>query len=86
MTFNKSDLTILGKIEQAGAVNKLKSVTVHSIIAKTGLSATKVRAALALLQDAHYIEEGFMQKNAKTYYITQAGLDFLIELGCPVNN
>ena len=86
MNFTKSDIAILSQIEQAGGINKLKSVTVHKIIEKSGLSATKVRATLKLLADAQYIEDGYMQKNAKTYYITEAGIAFLKELGCPTAN
>lgn len=84
MNFTKSDIAILSQIEREGGVNKLQSVTVHNIIEKSGLSATKVRATLKLLADANYIEDGYMQKNAKTYYITDAGIKFLQELGCPV--
>lgn len=85
MEFNKSDIVVLGKIDQAGGQNKLKSVTINTIIEKSKLSATKVRASIKLLLDAKYIEEGFMAKNAKTYYVTELGIEFLKELGCPVN-
>lgn len=84
MKYTKNDIMILGKMADVDAVNKLKSCTVNNIIEKTKLSNTKIRAAVKTLLSVGLIDEGYMQKNAKTYYITAAGLDFLKELGCPV--
>lgn len=86
MEFTKSDVIILSQIEQAGGINKLKSVTVHKLIEKSNLSATKVRASVKLLLNANLVATGYMQKNAKTYYITDEGIAFLKDLGCPTKN
>ena len=85
MSFKKSDIVILGKMESVGAVNQLKSATIHNLIEKTKLSATKVRASIKLLRSEELISEGFMQRNAKTYYVTDKGREFLKSFNCPVN-
>lgn len=84
MSFKKTDIVILGKMESTGAINQLKSATIQKIIEKTGLSATKVRASIKLLQDEQLVDEGFMSKNAKTYYVTEKGKELLQSFGCPV--
>ena len=86
MNFKKSDVVILGKMEAVGAINQLKSATIHNLIQNTKLSATKVRASIKLLQANEFIKEGFMQRNAKTYYVTDKGREFLKSFNCPVYN
>ena len=86
MNFKKTDVLILGKMETAGAINAFKRSTIGKIIESTKLSATKVRASIKLLLEEEYIQEGFMSHNAKSYFVTEKGREFLKELGCPINS
>lgn len=76
----KNDLLILGTIKKIDAINSLKSVPVATILKNTNLGATKIRGALKLLMSEELINEGYMQKNAKTYYITEKGIELLNNL------
>lgn len=81
MDFTKSDITILGKLNDSGLDNKMKSATIKGIACLTKLSEAKVRQSVALLHSSKLLEMGFKQKNANTYYISVAGIELLEELG-----
>ena len=80
MQFTKNDIYILNSILKNGGENELKSVSISTITKDTELSHTKVRATIKVLASGNYIKEGFMQKNAKTYFITDEGKEMLTKL------
>ena len=81
MQFTKSDITILGKLNEAGLHNEMKSATIKGIAKITSLSEIKVRQSTALLQENELLKLGFKQKNANTYFISEKGIEFLRKLG-----
>ena len=81
MNFTKSDITILGKLNDAGLSNEMKSATIKGIAKISSLSEMKVRQSVALLQKEKLLNVGFKQKNANTYFITNEGIEFLRKLG-----
>lgn len=81
MDFTKGDITILGKLNDAGLNNKMKSATIKGISSLTSLSEAKVRQSVALLHSSKLLEVGFKQKNANTYYISDDGIELLRDLG-----
>ena len=78
MTIN--DLLILNEINRNKATNSLTSVTVSTLSENVDLSHTKIRLAIKLLTENELVAEGYMQRNARTYYITQKGIDLIKEL------
>lgn len=76
----KNDMHILDTIRKLKATNSLRGVPISSIVEKTKLSHTKIRSTTRLLLEENLIEEGFMQKNAKTYYITEKGTEMICGL------
>lgn len=82
----KNDIFVLGTIKKIEATNSLKSVPLSTLLKNTNLSATKVRSTLKLLMTEELIEEGYMQKNAKTYYITEKGMELLSNLYADIKN
>ena len=48
LDFTKGDITILGKLNDAGLNNKMKSATIRGISNLTTLSEAKVRQSVAL--------------------------------------
>lgn len=76
----KNDVLILNQIKKCGGINKLKSISIMTLVKCTGLSHTKIRGTIRVLLSDGYILDGLMQKNAKTYYITTKGLEVLNEL------
>lgn len=77
MQYTKNDIFILNSIRSKGGVNELRSVPITTIVEASNLSHTKVRATIKLLLTEGYIKEGFMQKNAKTYFISESGQSLL---------
>ena len=80
MSYTKNDIFILDAIRTSGGISKLTGVPISTIVKKSKLSHTKVRNTVKILQSRSLIEEGFMQKNAKTYFITNNGKLLLSEL------
>lgn len=77
---SKNDVRILNQIMKGSKGNKLFAVSIKGIADKTELSIPKVRITVKSLLANGYIEEGFMQRSAKTYYITQKGKEILLNL------
>lgn len=73
----KSDIYVLGIIKKIDATNPLKSAPVATLSKNINLSHTKIRTALKILINDGYVSEGYMQKNARTYYITESGIEFI---------
>lgn len=81
MSFTKSDITILGKLNDANLDNEMKSATINGISTLTKLSKPKIRQSVSLLINNNLLSQGFKQKNANTYYINEEGITFLKNLG-----
>lgn len=73
MSYTKNDIFILDAIRTSGGISELAGVPISTIVKKSKLSHTKVRNTVKILQSRNLIKEGFMQKNAKTYFITSEG-------------
>lgn len=83
MNFTKNDIFILDSIKTGDGTSKLKALPINTIISRSHLSHTKVRGTIRMLVSQGFINEGYMQKNAKTYFITKDGENFLNEVkGC----
>lgn len=78
--FNKSDICILGIIYDLGGTIPLKGVSVNNLTTRTKLSHTKVRTSLKMFIEKEMIQEGLMQKNAKTFFVNNKGIDLLKEM------
>lgn len=76
----KNALFVLNRIRKLGCINQLKSATISNIIKDLKLSQPTVRASINDLMEEGYVKEGFRQKNAKTYYITEEGAKFVTEI------
>lgn len=76
----RNDLLILNEINRNKATNSLTSVTVSTLSENVDLSHTKIRLAIKLLTENELVAEGYMQRNARTYYITQKGIDLINNL------
>ena len=76
----KNDIFILNSIKKIDAINPLKSVPVSTLCKNVSLSHTKIRSSVKTLIDEGFVCEGYMQKNAKTYYITEGGIKLIKEL------
>lgn len=73
MSYTKNDIFILDAIRKSGGVSELTGVPISTIVKASKLSHTKVRSTVKVLQSRGLVNEGFMQKNAKTYFITNEG-------------
>ena len=74
---SKNDVRILDQIMRGSKGNKLFALSIKGIADRTELSVPKVRVTVKMLLEYGYIKEGFMQKSAKTYYITEEGKEIL---------
>lgn len=80
MSYTKNDIYILRTISKAKALNELTGIPISTITKGSNLSPSKVRNTVKMLQLNELIKEGFMQRNAKTYYITKLGEELLKKL------
>ena len=80
MSYTKSDIFVLNAIHKLGGVNELTGAPIKTITKLSNLSDSKVRNAVRILQSESLILEGFMQKNAKTYYVSENGIKLLNRL------
>jgi DNA-binding transcriptional regulator GbsR (MarR family) len=53
----------------------MKSLTIVKISEMSGLSVPKIRKSISAFRNLNYISEGVMQHNAKTYYVTEQGIN-----------
>lgn len=77
--FTQNDFAILQAIldkndEYKGSI-KAKGTTKREIIDKTGLSLSKVTLTLGMLESHGYIEVALKVKNAKSYIVTEKGIE-----------
>ena len=76
----KNDILVLGTIKKVKATNSLKSVPVTTLLKEINLSHATIRSSIRLLIKNELVAEGYMQRNARTYYITQKGIDLINNL------
>lgn len=76
----KNDIFILNQIRKAEAINPLKSVPISTLCKGVDLSHTKIRSSVKTLIEEGFVCEGYMQRNAKTYYITDNGVALIKDL------
>lgn len=76
---NKNDIYILSVFAQYNKINELQSFSVASLLEKIDgkYSHTKIRSVIKKFLEKEYLNVGFSQGNAKTYFINQKGIDFL---------
>jgi DNA-binding transcriptional regulator GbsR (MarR family) len=55
----------------------MKSLTVEKISELTNLSIPKIRKSLVEFKKLSYVNEGILQRCAKTYYITKKGINYV---------
>jgi DNA-binding MarR family transcriptional regulator len=77
---NKNDIKILFTLAQNECISQLKSFTVPKIAKESGLSISKVRNTMHMLNALNYIVEGFPDGCSITYYITESGINYLKEV------
>ena len=77
---NKNDIKFLYCLYKNECTSELKSFTIKKIQENVGLSNTHVRYTKKLMLVEGYINNGFQDGNASTYYITQTGLAKLKEV------
>lgn len=78
MELNRCEYSILGILRQRKAVDRIHGLTVYEIsdlekISKLGTVHKKVKH----LQKLGYVDEGIKASRAKTYYLTDTGLNIL---------
>lgn len=74
-----NDYKILMTLNSKEAFSKLVGLTIKQIEQITSLSNNKIRTTLMVLNFMNYVKEGIAEHNAKTFYITQEGIDKLKE-------
>lgn len=84
--FTMSDFKILLAVasvkrngERVGG-SSLKAVTVKEVGSLIKLSNVKIHQTLSAFIDYGYIQEGLKIGKAKTFYVTETGFSFLLEL------
>lgn len=77
---SRNDYKILSVLYQYECTNELKSITINKINELSDLSVSKVRVSIKTFKNMDYIAEGVLQHKAKTYYITELGIEKLQQL------
>jgi DNA-binding transcriptional regulator GbsR (MarR family) len=70
---SKNDYKVLYALQEC--TNELKSYTIDKLHEVTKLSVSKIRLTMREFKGLGFVKEGALQHNAKTYYITQQGLE-----------
>lgn len=69
---------ILDKDDEDKGVIKANGTTKREVIDKTGLSLSKVTLTLSILESHGFIETALKVKNAKSYIVTEKGMQELL--------
>ena len=82
--FTQNDYYILESIldkddENKGNI-KTSGTTKKEILEKTKLSLSKVTVTLGILESHGFIENGLKVKNAKSYIVTEKGMEELLKM------
>lgn len=72
--------SILDKSDEDKGMIKTKGTTKKEIIDKTKLSLSKVTLTLGMLESHGYIEVGLKVKNAKSYIVSEKGMEELLKM------
>lgn len=72
--------SILDKNDDSKGLIKTKGTTKKEIITKTNLSLSKVTLTLGMLESHGYIEVGLKVKNAKSYIVSEKGMEELLKM------
>lgn len=74
-SLSKNDYKMLYLLYELGCTNDMKSLTIVKISKDCNLSVSKIRVSVKRFKELGYISEGIPQCCAKTYYITEQGLN-----------
>lgn len=72
--------SILDKEDKNKGSIKTRGTTKKEIIEKTKLSLSKVTVTLGILESHGLIENGLKVKNAKSYIVTEKGMEELLKM------
>lgn len=71
---------IIDKSDEDKGIIKTKGTTKREILDKTQLSLSKVTVTLGILESHRFIENGLKVKNAKSYILTEKGMEELLKM------
>lgn len=74
-----NEYKILAYLYQNDYYTELQSITIKELQEKTNLSISKIREAIKKFKTLNYINEGFKHHKAKSYYITQKGIEKVLK-------
>lgn len=77
---SKNDYKILMVLFRNKCTTEFLSYTRKDLAEKTGLSLDKVRNTIQKFKKINYVNEGFLNHQAKTYYITEEGIKKIKEI------
>lgn len=82
----KNDMYILSAIKKIGATNSLNSTPISTLLKNVKISGSTVRSSIKKLIENKLVGVGYMQKNARTYYITKEGIELINNLNREVKS
>lgn len=77
---NKNDCRLLYTLYEEGCIDSFKSITATNLCEITEFGGTKVRKSLNEFIEEGYVCEGLKKSQARTFYITRKGINFLKEM------
>lgn len=75
MNMTKNDFKILSVLFKDKCTNEMKSYTIIKLSQVSEFSITKIRACIKTFLEEGDIAEGYKSGSAKSYYITQKGIE-----------
>lgn len=79
-TLSKNDYRVLVILMEYGCTTDIKAISIKKIQEFTGLSINKIRITLKYFKSTGLINEGAVEHNAKTYFISNNGKEKIHEL------
>lgn len=80
MDYSMNDMKILATLLKHRATNQMRSMTIFDLVECMDLSETKIRRTVRLLVKDELVSNGYMKRTAKTYFISDKGLELLYKL------
>lgn len=80
MQYVQSDFELLEVMVKAKSFGPYQGLTIKELVEKSNYSHTKIRSSMRVLIANKYLQEGFMNRNAKTYYVTDEGIELMKDL------
>ena len=71
---------IIDKSDESKGIIKTKGTIKKEVLDKTQLSLSKVTITLGILESHGFIENGLKVKNAKSYILTEKGMEELLKM------